>query len=351
MENGAFFGNDLERGKGSRVGKAIRIAESLEDHLGRDDRAIPAGVVRRGELGRIAAKVDREAIVGDQDGCTPECAVVLLLLDLESPLGKRAQAGKRTGTPSLEGLGDRLFDGLTPELGEERENLALRRVAGGNLRPEIAVHEFRQARIGLDDVEDCLDRLSALEEPNRRQAQPFGEDLGHVSRHRSGHLAADVAPMGNRGRPGNARTPKKHRLGDHNVAQMRHAAVVRIVGDEDIAFLDGIAMPCDQDLHGLVQHADKGWDTRPRTDKIAGGIRHARADIQHLVDDRAHRRLAKHGKHLFRRVLQARLDDRKRERIGHQIIFGSRGSSDRISGPSSRRITISSSRMPNRPGR
>ena len=87
--------------------------------------------------------------------------------------------------------------------------------------------------------------------------------------------------------------------------------------EEDVARLDvaGLVVLADNHLHGLVEHADKRRYARPRGGKVALGVEDAGAHVKHLVDDRAHRRLAHGGEHFVGGGLQRVLDDLERDRI------------------------------------
>ena len=94
--------------------------------------------------------------------------------------------------------------------------------------------------------------------------------------------------MRNRRRKGNALIVKKHRFGDDHVIQMSHTTMIGIVGDEDIALTQSVAIAINDDLHGFIQYADKSRNPCTGTDKPTVCIGHACADIKYFVDDRTH---------------------------------------------------------------
>src|SRR5271163_1509123 len=98
---------------------------------------------------------------------------------------------------------------------------------------------------------------------------------------------------------------------------MGDAAIVRVVGDENIARLDLLpAHDLKEPLNRLVESADEAGNAGARCDEIALRIGDARAHVQHFVDDRAHRRLFEHGEHLIRCGRKRLLDDVEREAVG-----------------------------------
>ena len=92
---------------------------------------------------------------------------------------------------------------------------------------------------------------------------------------------------------------------------MRHAAVVRVIGDKDVARLDVARLVelFENPLDGLVQHADEGRDAGAGAGQLAVPVGDAGAHVEHFVDDRAHGGVAHGREHLVGRRLQRALDD------------------------------------------
>ena len=116
------------------------------------------------------------------------------------------------------------------QLGE----LLLGDVAGGELRAQVAEHLHRQAHVLLDERHDGLVELARLVELHRRDAQPFGVDLGGIGGVRAGDPAADIGVVADRAGEGQPLALVVERLEDEDVGQV-HAAVERVVHDEDVA--------------------------------------------------------------------------------------------------------------------
>src|SRR5262249_54100645 len=105
----------------------------------------------------------------------------------------------------------------------------------------------------------------------------------------------------------------------HDVVEVGHSAEVRIVRGEDVSRADVVGVQLDHPLHRLVEHADEGGDAGSRRGKVALAVGDARAHVEHLVDDRAHRRLAERGEHLVGDRLQRALDDLERDSVSRGL--------------------------------
>src|SRR5207302_8855911 len=75
---------------------------------------------------------------------------------------------------------------------------------------------------------------------------------------------------------------------------------------------------CDDGTHTVRGDDEQGWNAGPRAREppLTVGDRHA--EVEHLVDDRAHRRLAHGREHLVRNGIERALDDLD----GHEIKAG-----------------------------
>ena len=68
--------------------------------------------------------------------------------------------------------------------------------------------------------------------------------------------------MCDRGSPGNAGPPAEYRKGNHRVIEMGHAAMIGVIGDEQVAIMDAvIPVQLDDALYRLVENADKGGNS------------------------------------------------------------------------------------------
>ncbi len=122
--------------------------------------------------------------------------------------------------------------------------------------------------------------------------------------------------MGDIGGPGDQAPLGEDRHCQNQVVQVGDAAVIGIVGDEHVAGANVVSVEFFQHhLHRLVEHTDKGRDTGARRGNAPLGIGDAGAHVEHLVDDRAHRRLAHRREHLVGSGLKRVLDDLFGDRI------------------------------------
>src|SRR5581483_9009939 len=108
----------------------------------------------------------------------------------------------------------------------------------------------------------------------------------------------------------------RHRKDD--VVQVRDAAVVGVVRRKDVPGADAAGfVQLDHPLDRLVEDADERRDPGARRGEVPLGVGDRGAEVEDLVDDRAHRRLAERGEHLVGDRLERALDDLEGDRIRH----------------------------------
>jgi hypothetical protein len=140
----------------------------------------------------------------------------------------------------IEHLGHESLGACRSILGDEIGELRLGDVAGGQLRAQVALHLHRQADVLLDERHDGLVELAGLVQLHRRDAQALGIDLGRVGCVRSRDAAADVGVMAAGAGEREPFAVVIERLEDEDVRQV-HAAVERVVHDEDVALRHVVA--------------------------------------------------------------------------------------------------------------
>ena len=108
----------------------------------------------------------------------------------------------------------------------------------------------------------------------------------------------------------------RHR--DDDVVEMGDAAVIGIVGGEDVARArcrPACRTCATMTFTALSSTPMKAGMPAPDEASVALGVGDAGAHVEHLVDDRAHRRLPHGGEHLVGGRLQRVLDDFQRDRV------------------------------------
>ena len=305
-----------ERPEVPRVRGRVRPCDVHEDHLRRDLGPVARGVVRPGILVRVVAQVDDELVVADVERDAVDDAAVLLLLEAEPPLRQLLKRPPRDLLAVVHEYAERVLERLQPVLVDEIDDATLPDARGGDPGPHVALQEVRLPAVHLHDLHHRLDRLPFGDQLDRRQPQPLLEDLLRLVRDGAGHHPSDVVPVRDIGRPRDALALGENRHRQHNVVQMRHAAVEGVVRGEDVAWADRVSLvQLDDPGHRLVEHADEGGNPCARGREVPLTVRDPRAHVEHLVDDRAHRGLAERREHLVADRLERALDDLQRDRI------------------------------------
>ena len=247
----------------------------------------------------------------------PDCPVVHRLFELEPALGQSGESHARLALRIIIVIGEGDRERFRP-VGRRQPLDPLGPLAhAGDRRPEIADEKVGQTRIDGEDLHHRLDRLACVDKLDRRKPQPLGVDVARVDGHRAGDGAANVVPMPDIGGPGDERASAKNRHGEHHVVQMRDAAVIRIIGDENVSGRDvGSGDDFQEAFDRLVERADEAGNSGAGTDQIAARVGDAGSDVENLVDDRAHRRLSEDREHFVRRGGERLLNDGGRELVG-----------------------------------
>ena len=118
--------------------------------------------------------------------------------------------------------------------GDELGELLLADMAGRELGAQVAEQLDRQADVLLEERHDGLVELARLVELHRRDAQALGVDLGRIGGVGARDAAADIDVVADGAGEGQPLALVIERLEDEDVRQV-HAAVERIVHDEDVA--------------------------------------------------------------------------------------------------------------------
>ena len=100
-----------------------------------------------------------------------------------------------------------------------------------------------------------------------------------------------------------------------STSDVADAAAVRIVGDKDIARVDIVAELGDYRLDGRIEHADETRNTGARAGQLTVNVGDGHAEIEHLIDHRAHGGAGHRSEHFIRDGGQRKLNDFRRKRI------------------------------------
>ena len=182
--------------------------------------------------------------------------------------------------------------------------------AGPEHRLEVATSLARPAHVAEDQVERGLVRPAAIDDPDRRDADAFLEDLGRAAREAARAHPAHVTPV--RAHDGNTNmlAVREERIDHRHVVEVSPAGVGLVV-QEDVARVDVVAellphrlhRPGDRhDVERMILPPGHGDDLRVAVHEHAGEVlalvedrrvRGAHQGHAHLAHDRDER-LAQH---------------------------------------------------------
>ena len=187
-------------------------------------------------------------------------------------------------------------------------------MAGRELGAQVAEQLNRQAHVLLDERHDGLVEDALVVELHRRDAQPLGIDLGRVRGVRAGDPAADIGVVADRAGEGETLALVKQRLEDEDVGQV-HAAVERVVHDEDVAGRHVVPEVAHDRLHGGRHRAEMARQGQALGREPAVGVGEARR-IVHVVLEHARIGRPEHGKrHLVGDREDRVLEQLERDRV------------------------------------
>ncbi len=213
-------------------------------------------------------------------------------------------------------MGERLHT----KLGNHLAHLALARIAGGDLRLEIAPALLGCPHVGEQYVEHLLIDLATMHDLGRRYADAFLMHLGQGARQRSRHGAADVGVMYVADGEADDLPVMENRLPDVDVGRMRaHEAGVGIVRDADVAFLvvaDGA------DRRSIVEADEPGrTELRRCCVGLAFCRREASREVLRLLDEGRVRRAIQRERHAFGGGASVVLEDLERNLVNaHEVV-------------------------------
>ena len=188
---------------------------------------------------------------------------------------------------ALEDRRKRIADCAGAETFAQRFEALRAHLRNRDLRLNVAAHQRRLPAVGENDAFDVGLRDATIHDLDRRQQKPLLEHLGGIGRGRARHGAAHVCLVRDRaGKRDDLAAGEDGRDKGH-VGDMREAALVGMVRDEDVAVLDlrlgagiGLAdaldeMPVDR---GVEEH-------RRRHDQPPFAVKNHAAEVARLADD------------------------------------------------------------------
>lgn len=309
-------------------------AAHREEHarVGAGQRDVDAG----GDLVVGGREVDVQlAVAGghrgpDPDGRGPlEPAVVEEALDLDRPL---RPGRERRGGPlgrALQQPGHGAGHGVRAVAGAQRAQALHAPPAGGELGVEVSERGIGVAHVGGDEVVQLAVALAAADELERREDQPFLEQLGALGALGARHAPADVDVMGDRAGVAD-QLALVVRGREHLQVRRVRAPQVRVVGEDGVAGLQR-AVAVQRRLERELHEAELGGDLLGVRDHRPLAVEDAAVEVEHLADDRRERRAVLDDRHL--------LGDAP-ERVGEDLVgdgIGHRASTTMSAGPTSPR--------------
>ena len=143
------------------------------------------------------------------------------------------------------------------------------------LGAQVAEQLDRQTDVLLDERHDGLVYLARLVELHRRDTQALGIDLGRVGGIRPRHAAADIDVVADGAGEGQPLALVEQRL-DHEDVGKVHAAVERIVHDEDVAGRHVVPEVAHDRFHRSRHRAEMSRQGQALGRELAVGVGEAR---------------------------------------------------------------------------
>ena len=306
---------DSDRTVEPGVRQDVGVDKSLQRVIAGRVEAGPDDVHACPHLRWIAGEIEGDLVTRDGDG-DPQFELLVQFGAVE-PVGEGVVAvGElRDRSPSatlgvVEQFSGHLDHGLAPVASAELVVAIDRGVQGGLLSTEIGTAFFGDLAVQQDQLQQFLLQHTAPDEVHRRNPDRLLEDV----------LVAPVAEVGVVGqgcRPGGQLTRNEDRGSEHDVGQVRTAAGVGIVADEDIPLgdvLGGDAVP--DGPHYPHQRAQvQRRAALVLSDRVTVGVEEAGGAVASFLDVRRECRLDQGLAHLLDDARQRRRDHLHQDRI------------------------------------
>src|SRR5215216_907411 len=295
--------------------RQVRGGEGLEAGANLGDEPRPGAVDRPGHLRVAAGEVADELVVGDGDldphreGSVADSVVVDPVLRLEDAPGELREL--QTGHPLavVEQVLHRVEYRSLAVPPAEIDEAPLADPERGDAGPQVAEGHVRESHVGRDQIQQCLVRLSLVEESYVGELEAFLVHLGGVGGPGARVLTPHLRPVGLVGHEGHYLTLVEDRHDERDVGEVRTAALVRVVGDEDVAGVEPVTTELlEHARYRAVQRAQKSCNAVTLGYDVAPGIGGAHCVVEGLVDDGALARSLERVKHLVSQRDQGVLD-------------------------------------------
>ena len=179
---------------------------------------------------------------------------------------------------------------------------------GVDLRRDVSPGHFRRTGVGADERLDVGIDLAAAKNLERRDQQPFLEQVGGIAAVGTGDLAAEVRLVGDVADEADQPSADEHRRDHGDVGGMVLAGLVGMVDDEGIARLGGVAEAPADLVHLGRQGPDMQRLRNALRDHAPGAVENGEGEILAFLDDGRIAR-AQHVERELARDLQRRLID------------------------------------------
>ena len=149
---------------------------------------------------------------------------------------------------------------------------------GRHLGAQVGQPLARHLAVQQDQVLHVALQLAGAIEPHRRDAQALLVDVGVAA-------IDEVGMVRQVDRPGDQAAVDEDRLGQHDVGQMRAAALVGVVADEGVARPDVLGRVAPHDVLDEVEEAaEMDRDVLGLAERLAGGVEQRRRAVAPLLD-------------------------------------------------------------------
>ena len=316
---GAVVGGVLGRGDALEHGAAARKQRAPALVEGRRRRRVGAGEVE-GDL--VAVDVHSH---GNADGVTTRPGGIGEVFPGVDAVGDGADRFTDLHLRVGEDLRHGGVEGLDTVFVHEFADAPLGDATGGHLRLQIPAHAGRDAHVAQDHLIERFVEHTPVVQLHHREDQPFLKNFGGVGHLAEGHFAAQVDPMGAHGAERGQLALVEDRADRHHVVEVGAAAVVGIVGDDQIAGVQAVhAEFAQRRLHRQIERAEEHGQPGSLADQLGITGKDAGAKVEHFVDNRAHRRALDHLLHLVGdgdQIVTDHLNGDLVNRVAHGVPF------------------------------